>query len=159
MGKHLCRSCFIIKVSDLFSPATLLKRDSNTGYRVLFVKSAKVLRAPIFKNICQRPASSLILDNIFFFYLRKSTAGLSIKIQTMSQVLNVFKVEILCFIYFDVIIRQRLKKKFKPVKWSKNLWYCATADTAHAQRSYLTVAEWRSDLRSWSTLAHVTYFI
>ena len=110
MGKHLCRSCFIIKVSDLFSPATLLKRDSNTGYRVLFVKSAKVLRAPIFKNICQRPASSLILDNIFFFYLRNSTAGLSIKIQTMSQVLNVFKVEILCFIYFDVIFRQRLKK-------------------------------------------------
>ena len=140
-------------------PCNFIKKGLKHRIQGFICESAKVLRAPILKNICESPAASLIFDNIFFFYLRNSTAGLSIKIQTMSQVMNVFKVKILCFIYFDVIIRQRLKKKFKPVKWSKNVWYCATADTAHAQRSYLTVAEWRSDLRSWITFAHVTYFI
>ena len=47
--------------------------------------------------------------------------------------------------YFDVIIRQWLKKKLKPVElfvqsheWIKNMWSCGKTDTAHAQRSYLT---------------------
>ena len=60
--------------------------------------------------------------------------------------------------YFDVIIRQRLKKKFNPVdlffqsrERSKNMWFWAITHTAHAQRSYLTVAQlsvlsWRCQL-------------
>ena len=58
-----------------------------------------------------------------------------------------FSRDSLCFIYFDIIIRQRLKKKFKLVELffqsrerNKNMWSCATTDTGHAQRSYLTVA-------------------
>ena len=38
---------------------------------------------------------------------------------------------------------------FQLQEQSKNMWSCATTDTAHAERSYLTVvqftfAEWRS---------------
>ena len=59
-----------------------------------------------------------------------------------------FRRDSLCFIYFDVIIRQRMKKKFKLVKlffhlhrWSKNMWSCAVTDTGHAQRCYLTITQ------------------
>ena len=71
-----------------------------------------------------------------------------IKIQAMSLVSKsiYFSRDSLCFIYFDVIICQWLKKKFKLVEvffqsceWNKNMWSCATADTAHAQISYSRV--------------------
>ena len=86
------------KVSDLFSPATLLKRDSHTGYRIFFVKFAKCLRTPILKNICKRLTASLIYTMAYEFsitsfpsILRNSTAEVSIKVHTISLVLNVFK--------------------------------------------------------------------
>ena len=103
-------------------------------------------------------------DIAFSSFLRNSTtnAEVSIKIQTMGLVLNVFSIDYrrdsLCLIYFNVITLQWLKKRFKPVElffqsreWSENMWSCATTDIAHAQRSYLTVArltiaEWRSAL-------------
>ena len=48
---HLCWCLFLIKF-QVFRPATLLKRDSNTG--VFQVKFAKFLRTPILKNIFER---------------------------------------------------------------------------------------------------------
>ena len=47
-----------------------------------------------------------------------------------------FSRDSLCFIHFDVIIRQRLKKIstfFRSRKRNKNMWSCATTDTRHAQ--------------------------
>ena len=41
--KHLCRSIFLSKAADL-RPATLLKRDSDTGFS--FVNFAKFLKTP-----------------------------------------------------------------------------------------------------------------
>ena len=72
-----------------------------------------------------------------------------IKIQTISLVSKTicFSRGSLSFIYFDVIVRQRLKKQFKLVELSfqsrernKNMWSYATTDIGHAQRSCLTVA-------------------
>ena len=80
-----------------------------------------------------------------------------VKIQTVSLVFKsiYFSREALCFIYFDVTIRQRLKKKLKQVEvffqsreWKKNMWSCTATNTGHAQRSYLTVAWWRSAFNS-----------
>ena len=71
------------------------------------------------------------------------------KIQTISLISKsiYFSRGSLCFNYFDVIIRQRLEKKFKLVElffqsreWNKNMRSCATTDTGNAQRSYLKVA-------------------
>ena len=84
------------KVSDLFSPATLLKRDFNIGF--FFVKFAKFLRALVLKNICERPTASLICNMAYKFsitlsfssVLCNSTAEVSTKIQIMSLVLNEF---------------------------------------------------------------------
>ena len=69
-----------------------------------------------------------------------------ITIQTMSLVLNYFSRDSLCFIDFDHIIRQQLKKSSSYLDFffshtnEVKTWSCATTDTAHAQRSYLTVA-------------------
>ena len=62
-----------------------------------------------------------------------------IKIQAMSLVSKsiYFSGDSLCFIYFDVIMHQRLKKVqaswafFQSPEWNKNLWPCATTDTGH----------------------------
>ena len=72
------------------------------------------------------------------------------KFRKRVQFLNLptcFSSDSLCFIYFDIIIRQRLKKKLKLVELlfqsrerNQNMWFCATTDTGHAQISYLTVA-------------------
>ena len=48
---HLCQSLFLINL-QVFIPAPLLKRDSNTG--VFPVKFVKLLRTPILKNIFER---------------------------------------------------------------------------------------------------------
>ena len=48
--KHLCWSLFVIKL-QAYRPATLLKRDSDTG---VFMNIAKFLRTPILNNICIR---------------------------------------------------------------------------------------------------------
>ena len=84
------------------------------------------------------------------FSFNVSLCGINcIKIQTISLVSKTicFSRGSLSFIYFDVIVRQRLKKQFKLVELSfqsrernKNMWSYATTDTGHAQRSYLTVA-------------------
>ena len=47
-GKHLCWSLFLIKLQAC-GPATLLNRDSSTGFPVII---AKFLRTPSLKNIC-----------------------------------------------------------------------------------------------------------
>ena len=52
------------KVEGLFSPTTLLKRDSNT---VFFVKFAKFLRTPIL-NIYERPNTIRVFHDIVFFF-------------------------------------------------------------------------------------------
>ena len=110
-GKKPVQELLYNKSFRPIEPCNFIKKGHKHRIQGFFIcESAKVLRASVLKNICEPPAASLIFDNIFFFYLRNSTAWLSVKIQTMSQVMNVFKVEILCFIYFDVIIRQRLKK-------------------------------------------------
>ena len=82
-----------------------------------------------------------------------------IKIQTMSLVLNLFQQRFFVFYLHYMIIRQRLKKKYKLVElsfqsceWSKKIWFCATTNTAHVQRSYLKVPQltftgWRSAFR------------
>ena len=50
-GKQLCWSLFFIKLQSS-RPATLLKRDSNTG--VFLRNLRRFLRKPILKNICER---------------------------------------------------------------------------------------------------------
>ena len=50
-GKHQYKSLFLIKL-QFWRPEVLLKRVSNAG--VFFVSIAKVLWAPILKNICER---------------------------------------------------------------------------------------------------------
>ena len=101
----------------------------------------------------------------FSSILRNSTVNfeVSIKIRTMSLVLNEFYER-----FFVFYLRWRdhspaAEKKFKLVELffsrANKVWSCATTDTAHAQRLYLTVArltfsEWRSSLR----LAWLTYF-
>ena len=84
----------------------------------------------------------------FSFYV--SLCGINgIKIQIMSLLCKsiYFSRNSFCFIYFDVIIRQRLRKSssylelfFQSREWNENMWSCATTDTGHAQRSYLTAA-------------------
>ena len=82
-----------------------------------------------------------------------------IKIQTMSLVLNPFYERLFVFYLLYVIIRQRLKKKFKLQQLNFffnraneiKTWSCAKNDIGHAQRSYFTVAQisiacWRSAL-------------
>ena len=123
------------------------------------------------KNICERPTTSLIWNmahefsmTYFSSYLSNSTANseVSVKIQTMSLVLNVFEQRFIYFIYLFYLLWRHLlpaaEKRFKPVKlffqsreWSKSMCSFATTDTAHAQRSYLifgqlAFAEWRSHL-------------
>ena len=60
--KHLYWSLFLIKLQT-FRPATLLGRDSNTGF--LLVKFAKFLRASILKNICERLLLTKLNHNVF----------------------------------------------------------------------------------------------
>ena len=64
------------KVAELFSFATLLKRDANTGF--FPVEFAKFLRTSILKYICERPTACLIRNmtcefpvtlSIFLFYV------------------------------------------------------------------------------------------
>ena len=57
-----------------------------------------------------------------------------IKIQTMSLASKsmYFSRDFLCFIYFDIIIRQRLNQK---------CGFRAAIDTGHAQRFYLTMVQ------------------
>ena len=80
----------------------------------------------------------------------------------MSLVLNVFEQRFIYFIYLSYLLWRHLlpasEKRFKSVKlffqsreWSKSMCSFATTDTAHAQRSYLIIAqlafaEWRSHL-------------
>ena len=52
-GKTRVLESLFNKVSNLFSPATSLKRNSNTGYRIFLVKFAKFLSTPTLKNICE----------------------------------------------------------------------------------------------------------
>ena len=68
----------------------------------------------------------LIPQQILIFLYVSLCETNCIKIQTMSLVLNLFRGDSLCFIYFDVIICQRLEKKFKLIElffqsreWSK----------------------------------------
>ena len=51
LTKHLCWSLFLIKI-QVYSPANLLKRLSNTG--VLLIVIAKFLRTAILRNICEQ---------------------------------------------------------------------------------------------------------
>ena len=65
--------------------------------------------------------------------------------------------KILCVLFtlrslFASDSKKLVNRFFKLCEWSKNMWSCATTDTAHAQRSYLTAArltfaEWRFALR------------
>ena len=79
----------------------------------------------IFFQLCS------IANSKFSFYISLCAIN-CIKIKTMSLVLNVsiyFSRDSLCFIYFDVIIPQRLKKKFKHgtgITCKKSLVICAT---------------------------------
>ena len=67
--------------------------------------------------------------------------------------------EILCVLFTLRDHSPATEKKYKLVElsfqsreWSKKIWFCATTNTAHVQRSYLkvpqlTFAEWRSAFR------------
>ena len=80
--------------------------------------------------------------SISLFYssiLRNSTVNseISIKIQTASLALNVFLVEILDVLF---TLTSSFASDCQSHELSKNMWSCATADTRHAQISYLKAA-------------------
>ena len=114
------------------------------------MKFAKFLRAPILMNICEWPTASLIWNvahkfsiTSFASILHNSTADseVSIKITTMSLVLNVLR-----FFVFSLLWRHH-----SPATEVK-MWSCATIDAVYAQRSCLTVVqltftEWRFTLK------------
>ena len=100
-----------------------------------FFNAQKKVFYALFFQLCSAANSK------FSFYVSLCEIN-CIKIQAMSLVSKsiYFSRDSLCFIYFDVIICQRLKKKFKLVEvffqsreWNKNVvlcnsWYCACSD-------------------------------
>ena len=99
----------------------------------------------VFHAFCFQLCSSVSSKFSFFVSLCEINC---IKIQTTCLVSKCiyFSRDPLLLIYFDVIIRQRLKKVqaswtfFWSHEWNKNMWSCATTDIGNAQRSYLIVA-------------------
>ena len=128
-------------------------------YKCFPMKFTKFLRTPILKNICERLLlwfetwhtlwhnfiffllfyliPQQILKFLFIFHFVKLIASKFRQwVQFSIQFSIYFSRDSLCFIHFDVIICQWLKKKFKLVKlffqlsqWSKNKWSCAKTDT------------------------------
>ena len=139
------------------------------------MKFVKFLRAPILKNVCERLSASPIWNmacefimtwsfsstvrnsksnSEAYFYVSLCEINCTSKFRQWARFWTYFSKDSVWFIYFDIIIGQRQKRKFKLVElffqsreWSKDMWYCATTNIAHAQGSYLTVAQlWRSAL-------------
>ena len=117
----------------------------------------------ILKNICERPTASLIWNMAYEFSIKHLFllfAYFHSKFWSLHQNPNnessseCILIEILC-----VLFTLTSSKKFKLVElffqsreWSKNIWFCATTATVHAQRSSLAVArltltKWRSSLK------------
>ena len=139
------------------------------------MKFANFLRTYNLNNTCERPTAFLVwkmaheftitlsfsssLSNseeilkplLFMFHSLKLIAS---KFRQWAWFWTHFIKDSLYFIYFDVITRQRQKKKFKLVEvfsqsreWSKNMWYCAVTQRSYLTVAQLTFAECRSTLK------------
>ena len=85
--------------------------------------------------------------NFEAYFMFNSVKLIASKFRQWAWFWTYFSKDSSCFIYFDIIIGQQ-QQKFRLVelfcqlrKWSKDIWYCATTDIAHAQGSYLTVVQ------------------